>query len=115
MPNEPEATSGELPERAKSRWIIEIDQKTPLADAGSEDAEDSVPDTTPRWMIVSSFYDDRDRALRSLAFRQRKYPDETQRFVRIEERHHIEDVEPEELQEFHDQATQGDADKAARG
>lgn len=115
MSDQGEVTSEELPDRAKTVWIMEVDRESPLADAAQDASEDTEEEREPAWMGIGALYDDRKRALSTLAFHERKHGPGRQQLVRVENRHYVERVTPEELQEFHDQAAAGDAEKAAQG
>lgn len=118
MADEFEIKSEEITSRTRSRWILETYREAPTtkSEGPPVDARDECGHS--EWMITSSEYDDRDRAVSTLAFRERKYPEDRNRVVRVEirveRRHFFEDISGEELQKWHDLAAKGDAEKKAQ-
>ncbi len=111
-----EVESEELAYRTRMAWFMEKHQDTPISDSNPEVEETDEVDEhgISAWMIASSTYDERDSAISTMAFHERKYPEDRQRIVRIETRHYVEYITDEELQKWHDKAAKGDKEKAAR-
>jgi len=109
-----EVTSEEILSYARVGWILETYTGGPLTAAEELPLDRRDENGYSEWMISSSEYDERDRAVSTLAFRERKYPEDKNRIVRIEKRCYVEDISDGERQKWHDLAVKGDALKGKK-